>query len=62
MFTRPGEVNMYIPKTGERVVVNEREAIFTVAHFYHETQTADLVPVGRGQSKKMSLFAETGRG
>ena len=39
---------MYIPKTGERVFVNEHEAIFTVASVYHEAQTADLVPVGRG--------------
>jgi hypothetical protein len=43
---------MHIPKTGERVSVNERESVFTVAHVYHETQTADLVPVGRGPIKE----------
>ncbi len=39
---------MHIHRTGKRVFVNEHEAIFTVAHVYHETQAANLVPVGRG--------------
>ena len=43
---------MHIPRTGERVFVNEYKAIFTVAHTYNETHTADLVPVGRGAIKE----------
>ena len=43
------EANMHIPKTGEQVFVHERQSIFTVALVYQETQTADLVPVGRGR-------------
>ena len=43
---------MHIPKTGERVFVNEGEAIFTVAFIYHQTQRVDLLPVGRGQIKE----------
>jgi len=42
----------HIPRAGEQVFVNEYEAIFTVAHTYHETQTADLLPVGSGPSKE----------
>jgi hypothetical protein len=43
---------MHIPRTGERVFVIEYEAIFTVAYTYHETQTADLLPVGSGSMKE----------
>ena len=43
---------MHKPKAGERVFVNGLEAIFVVAHIYHKTQTADLVPVGRGPIKE----------
>jgi hypothetical protein len=42
---------MHIPRTGERVFVNKYQAIFTVAYTYHETQTADLLPVGSGLMK-----------
>ena len=43
---------MHKPRAGERVFVNELEAIFIVAHTFHETQTADLVPVGSGAIKE----------
>ena len=43
---------MHIPKTGERVFVNQLETVFVVAHTFHETQTADLVPVGSGPIKE----------
>jgi hypothetical protein len=43
---------MHIPRTGERVFVIEYGAIFTVANTYHETQTADLFPVGSGSMKE----------
>ena len=43
---------MRVPKTGERVYVDELSAIFVVAGVYHETQTADVVPVGRGQMRE----------
>jgi hypothetical protein len=39
---------MRVPKTGERVYVDELSRIFVVARVYHETQTADLMPVGSG--------------
>ena len=43
---------MHKPKTGERVFVNDLETVFVVAHTFHETQTADLVPVGIGPIKE----------
>jgi hypothetical protein len=39
---------MHIPKAGERVFVNELEAIYTVAFVNHQTRTADLIPIDSG--------------
>src|ERR1017187_9892483 len=36
--------NMHIPRTGERVYVDELSAIFVVAWVDDETQTVDLIP------------------
>ena len=35
---------MHIPRTGERVYVDELSAIFVVAWVDDETQTVDLIP------------------
>ena len=43
---------MRIPRAGERVFVNEYEAVFMVVYTYNETQTADLLPVGSGPIKE----------
>jgi len=42
---------MHVPRTGEWVFVDEYHAIFKVANIYRETQTADLLPRGRGSMK-----------
>jgi hypothetical protein len=36
--------NMHIPRTGERVYVDELSAVFVVAWVDDETQTVDLIP------------------
>jgi hypothetical protein len=43
---------MHIPKTGEQVFVIEYHAMFRVANTYHETRTADLLPLGSGSMKE----------
>ena len=39
-----GRDNMYIPRVGEQVYVDELSAVFVVAWVDDETQTVDLVP------------------